>query len=112
MADLLSGKKRKRLNVGNPDRQGFDWDLPRQTWMPGYTTYLKVAEGCSNTCAFCIIPTLRGPQRSRSIESCVAEAKPVIQKNSSERDSMIVSMVDGEGESGATPPIVQRARQE
>lgn len=74
VADLLSGKKRKRLNVGNPDRRGFDWDLPRAASMPGFTTYLKVAEGCSNTCAFCIIPTLRGPQRSRSIESCVAEA--------------------------------------
>jgi ribosomal protein S12 methylthiotransferase len=80
VADLLSGKKRKRLNVGNPDRQGFDWDLPRQTWMPGYTTYLKVAEGCSNTCAFCIIPTLRGPQRSRSIDSCVAEAQALAAK--------------------------------
>lgn len=74
VAALLSGKKRRRLNVSSPDRQGFDWDLPRQSSMPGYTTYLKVAEGCSNTCAFCIIPALRGPQRSRGIESCVAEA--------------------------------------
>jgi ribosomal protein S12 methylthiotransferase len=79
VAALLSGKKRRRLNVSSPDRQGFDWDLPRQSSMPGYTTYLKVAEGCSNTCAFCIIPALRGPQRSRGIESCVAEAARLAQ---------------------------------
>lgn len=72
---LLSGKKRKRVNVGSPDRRDFNWELPRTSSMPGYTAYLKVAEGCSNTCAFCIIPTLRGPQRSRPIDSCVAEAR-------------------------------------
>jgi len=80
VAELLTGKKRKRLNVSDPDRRGFDWDLPRQASTPGYTTYLKVAEGCSNTCAFCIIPTLRGPQRSRSIDSCVAEARALAEK--------------------------------
>jgi ribosomal protein S12 methylthiotransferase len=37
--------------------------------------YLKVAEGCDYRCAFCIIPHLRGNQRSRPIESIVAEAK-------------------------------------
>jgi ribosomal protein S12 methylthiotransferase len=43
--------------------------------MAGHSAYLKIAEGCSNACAFCIIPKLRGPQRSRSIESIVAEAE-------------------------------------
>ncbi len=37
--------------------------------------YLRVAEGCDYRCAFCIIPHLRGNQRSRTIESIVAEAK-------------------------------------
>jgi ribosomal protein S12 methylthiotransferase len=37
--------------------------------------YLKVAEGCDYRCAFCIIPKLRGDQRSRTIESIVAEAQ-------------------------------------
>jgi ribosomal protein S12 methylthiotransferase len=37
--------------------------------------YLKVAEGCDYRCAFCIIPKLRGDQRSRPIESIVAEAQ-------------------------------------
>lgn len=49
-------------------------DLPRKNSMPKYTAYLKIAEGCDNTCAFCIIPTLRGKQRSRTIADLVTEA--------------------------------------
>ncbi len=37
--------------------------------------YLKVAEGCDRACAFCAIPSFRGPQRSRSIESVLAEVE-------------------------------------
>ncbi len=49
-------------------------DLPRHNSMPRYTAYLKIAEGCDNTCAFCIIPALRGKQRSRPIDDLVREA--------------------------------------
>ena len=41
---------------------------------PSYTAFLKVSEGCDHKCAFCIIPQLRGPHRSRSIDSVVSEA--------------------------------------
>ena len=40
-----------------------------------YTAYLKISEGCSNRCAFCIIPKMRGPMRSRSPESILAETE-------------------------------------
>ena len=40
-----------------------------------YTAYLKISEGCSNRCAFCIIPKMRGPMRSRSPESILSEAE-------------------------------------
>lgn len=40
--------------------------------------YLKVAEGCDNNCTFCIIPTIRGRQTSRPIESIVAEVKMML----------------------------------
>ena len=43
--------------------------------MPSHTAYLKIAEGCSNQCAFCIIPTLRGVQNSRQIPDLVVEAE-------------------------------------
>ncbi|MBL91353.1 MAG: 30S ribosomal protein S12 methylthiotransferase RimO [Myxococcales bacterium] len=48
---------------------------PRVNSMPQYTAYLKISEGCNNTCAFCIIPKLRGKQRSRPILDLVAEAE-------------------------------------
>lgn len=40
-----------------------------------WTAYLKIAEGCSNRCAFCVIPKLRGKYRSRTMESILAEAR-------------------------------------
>lgn len=42
---------------------------------PGYTAYLKIAEGCDHRCAYCIIPYLRGRYRSRPMESLLEEAK-------------------------------------
>ncbi|MDE6108468.1 MAG: radical SAM protein, partial [Oscillospiraceae bacterium] len=42
---------------------------------PSYTAFLKIAEGCDNFCAFCIIPYLRGRYRSRPMETVLAEAK-------------------------------------
>ncbi|MCI9402888.1 MAG: 30S ribosomal protein S12 methylthiotransferase RimO [Oscillospiraceae bacterium] len=42
---------------------------------PGYTAFLKIAEGCDNFCAFCIIPYLRGRYRSRPMEAILQEAK-------------------------------------
>jgi len=49
--------------------------LPRVNSMARHTAYLKIAEGCDNACAFCIIPKLRGKQRSRPIADLVEEAK-------------------------------------
>ena len=42
---------------------------------PPYTAFLKIAEGCDNRCAYCVIPSLRGRYRSRTMESLLAEAK-------------------------------------
>ncbi|MEB3227245.1 MAG: 30S ribosomal protein S12 methylthiotransferase RimO [Synechocystis sp.] len=52
-----------------------DETLPRYRTTTEGVAYLRVAEGCDYSCAFCIIPHLRGKQRSRTIESIVAEAK-------------------------------------
>ena len=58
----------------NPTFVG-DEHLPRYRTTSEAVAYLKVAEGCDYRCAFCIIPHLRGNQRSRPIESIVAEAQ-------------------------------------
>jgi ribosomal protein S12 methylthiotransferase len=52
-----------------------DETTPRYRTTTEGVAYLRVAEGCDYRCAFCIIPKLRGAQRSRSIESIVAEAE-------------------------------------
>jgi ribosomal protein S12 methylthiotransferase len=51
---------------------------PRYRTTTEGVAYLRVAEGCDYRCAFCIIPHLRGNQRSRTIESIVAEAKQLV----------------------------------
>ncbi|AGY57888.1 30S ribosomal protein S12 methylthiotransferase RimO [Gloeobacter kilaueensis] len=52
-----------------------DEHVPRYRTTSEAVAYLKIAEGCDYRCAFCIIPHLRGNQRSRPIESIVAEAR-------------------------------------
>ena len=42
---------------------------------PSHYAFLKVSEGCNRQCAFCAIPGIRGPQRSRSVEALLEEAR-------------------------------------
>jgi ribosomal protein S12 methylthiotransferase len=53
----------------------YDADTPRRLATPSHYAYLKVAEGCDYTCAFCIIPRLRGHYRSRPAAEIVREAR-------------------------------------
>ncbi len=55
-----------------------DENTPRYRTTTEGVAYLRVAEGCDYRCAFCIIPHLRGNQRSRTIESRVAEAEQLV----------------------------------
>lgn len=68
--ELMAGEKAEHFG----DIHRTYEDGPRIVTTPPYTAYLKIAEGCSNGCAFCIIPKLRGRYRSRSMESLLAEA--------------------------------------
>jgi ribosomal protein S12 methylthiotransferase len=58
----------------------YDHVTPRLRGAPSYSTFLKVSEGCDHKCAFCIIPQLRGPHRSRSIDSVVKEAELLVRE--------------------------------
>ena len=53
----------------------YDETTPRLLATPGYSAYIKIAEGCDHPCGFCIIPQLRGKFRSRRFESVIAEAE-------------------------------------
>ena len=55
-----------------------DYTTPRFRLTPQHMAYLKIAEGCNHTCAFCIIPKIRGQHRSRTQKSIVKEAKGLI----------------------------------
>lgn len=57
----------------------YDELTPRLSTLPPHTSYVKIAEGCSRTCSFCIIPRLRGDGRSRSIESVTVEVEKLVQ---------------------------------
>jgi len=53
----------------------YDENMRRITTTPVYSAYVKIAEGCSNCCSYCVIPMVRGNYRSRSVESIVTEVK-------------------------------------
>jgi ribosomal protein S12 methylthiotransferase len=51
----------------------YDHTTPRPASQAHFSRYVKIAEGCDRPCGFCIIPKLRGPQRSRSLSSIADE---------------------------------------
>jgi ribosomal protein S12 methylthiotransferase len=53
---------------------------PRIVSTPPWMAYLKIAEGCSKTCTFCTVPKIRGPYRSRSLRSILAEARSLTER--------------------------------
>ncbi|HMF40978.1 MAG TPA: 30S ribosomal protein S12 methylthiotransferase RimO, partial [Polyangia bacterium] len=64
-----------RLAVADTPAYLYDDASPRRRSQAPHSAYVKIAEGCDRPCAFCIIPKLRGPQRSRTPESVVREAR-------------------------------------
>jgi ribosomal protein S12 methylthiotransferase len=57
---------------------------PRVLSTPGYSAYIKIAEGCDHTCSFCVIPQMRGSFRSRRFESVIAEAEALVRRGARE----------------------------
>ena len=68
----------RRQYIGIPSYL-YDHATPRLRTTPSHSAFLKVSEGCDHKCAFCIIPQLRGPHRSRPIDSVVKEAAMLAQ---------------------------------
>ena len=71
LEELMAGGHPRRFG----DIDHTEEDGARVVSTPPYTAYLKIAEGCDNRCAYCVIPSLRGRYRSRSMESLLAEAE-------------------------------------
>ena len=68
-----------------------DETTPRYRTTSEGVAYLRIAEGCDYRCAFCIIPHLRGNQRSRTIESIVAEAQALA--NQGVQELVLISQI-------------------
>ncbi len=89
VAQLLTGGSAPPAAATAPKRKGlpvitvsdtpaylYDHTTPRlRAGKNKFSTYVKIAEGCDRPCSFCIIPKLRGPQRSRTVASLVSEMR-------------------------------------
>ena len=71
VGQILSGKRYKRFDDINAEQS----EDGRILTTPEYYAYLKIAEGCDNHCAYCVITKLRGKLRSRPMEELVTEAE-------------------------------------
>ena len=76
IAEVIGAGASFELNP-NPDYL-YSEASPRLLTTPKASAYMKISEGCDHACAFCVIPLLRGAQRSRRIESVVAEAENLV----------------------------------
>lgn len=59
-------------------------EVPRQTSTPKHFAYLKIAEGCRKRCAYCIIPVIKGPLKSKSVEQILKEFRLLIKQGAKE----------------------------
>ncbi len=76
---------KKNLSEFTTHRQILpDPDLPRILATPKHFTYVKISEGCSHRCSFCIIPHIRGDLKSRPIDSVVREVSALVTQGTKE----------------------------
>ncbi|HET9958542.1 MAG TPA: 30S ribosomal protein S12 methylthiotransferase RimO [Polyangiaceae bacterium] len=110
--ERVLGGAAPRVAVGNP----ADWLVgaqdPRRLSTRGRSAYVKIAEGCNRTCSFCVIPQIRGKQRSRTPDDVIAEverlvAAGVIEINLISQDTVAYGR-DQEGAKGALASLVRR----
>lgn len=68
-------RRRRGFFVGDPNAFLYDRHSPRVLFNSPFVAYVKIAEGCSHRCTFCIIPRLRGRYRSRDPEDVLEEVR-------------------------------------
>jgi ribosomal protein S12 methylthiotransferase len=92
----------ERMLVGNPADWLVKHDDPRRVSTRGASAYVKLAEGCNRSCSFCVIPQLRGKQRSRLEGDIVREveqlcAQGVLEVNLVSQDTVAYGRDLGDG---------------
>lgn len=102
-----------RVLVGNPASWIVRSTDPRTLSTRGASAYVKIAEGCNRTCSFCVIPKLRGRQRSRQVDDVMREieqlaASGVLEVNLVSQDTVAFGR-DAKGSGGTLAELVERA---
>ena len=73
LPELIAQKSKRRSYLSKPTFL-YNERTPRILSTPPFIAYLKIAEGCSNSCTFCIVPKIRGTYQSRKLRSILEEA--------------------------------------
>ena len=68
---MCAGDKVKRVSA-KPDFL-YNETHARRIMTPAHSVYVKIQEGCSNKCSYCVIPALKGPHRSRTVSSVLRD---------------------------------------
>ncbi len=74
IADIINEHSKEAEVYCSEEYMACD-SLRRVVTSPSYTAFIKIAEGCDNNCTYCVIPSIRGKYRSRSIEDIMCEAE-------------------------------------
>lgn len=77
---VMNGEKYESF----PDKENMPLEGERLLTTPQYWAYLRIADGCSNCCAYCAIPIIRGAFRSRKTEDIINEAKKLAAEGTKE----------------------------
>lgn len=113
---LPSGKAKKRkplpvIQVSETPSYIYDHEAPRKRIGATHSAYVKIAEGCDRPCSFCIIPKLRGPQRSRAIDDIVAEARDLAKGGAIELNLIAQDLTRYGWDQGSSPASRQTLAQ-
>lgn len=80
IAELLKPLEKKHspvYEIKAKPRYILDENTPRVYLTPAHYAYVKISEGCLNACSYCVIPKMKGPHRSRPVESILNEIKKI-----------------------------------
>lgn len=80
----LINQKRKKKSLITPSTFLYNEKTPRILSTPPFTAYIKIAEGCSKSCTFCIVPKIKGQYQSRTLKSIINEANKLVDQGVTE----------------------------
>jgi ribosomal protein S12 methylthiotransferase len=99
-----------RHEIGLPDYL-YDHTTPRLSSSPFYSAYVKIAEGCANHCSYCVIPSIRGTLRSRTVDSVVAEVRQLVERGVKEINLIAQDVTAFGAERDTGPELVELLRE-